>query len=96
MPVGDDPHRVSAGAAIVNRVSSAGDPYADLVWDPDELAPPDDLDAPPPPEFDHYGASVARAASVNRSLDVQAISTPTSFAMPPWMSASCTLLYESA
>ena len=63
MPVGDDPHRVSAGAAIVNRVSSAGDPYADLVWDPDELAPPDDLDAPPPPEFDHYGASVARAAS---------------------------------
>ncbi|BDV29495.1 DNA helicase RecQ [Microbacterium terricola] len=37
------------------------DPYADLVWDPDEIAPPDDLDAPPPPEFDGYGAAIARA-----------------------------------
>ena len=34
----------------------------------------------------------AVASSVNRSLEVHAISIPTSFAMPPWMSASCTLL----
>ena len=34
----------------------------------------------------------AVASSVKRSLDVHAISTPTSFAMPPWISASCTLL----
>lgn len=37
------------------------DPYADLDWNPDEVAPPEDFDAPPPPEFDGYGAAVARA-----------------------------------
>jgi len=40
------------------------DPYADVPWDPDELTPPDDHDAPPPPDpvFDGYGAAIARAA----------------------------------
>ncbi|MCT9819259.1 DNA helicase RecQ [Microbacterium sp. W1N] len=39
------------------------DPYADVPWDVDELTPPDDHDAPPPPDpaFDGYGAAVARA-----------------------------------
>ncbi|MFD1338401.1 DNA helicase RecQ [Microbacterium lemovicicum] len=31
--------------------AAPGDPYADLVWDPDELAPPDDEFAPPPDEY---------------------------------------------
>ncbi len=35
------------------------DPYADLAWDPDELTPPDEHE--PPPEFDGYGAALARA-----------------------------------
>ena len=35
---------------------SYDDPYADLVWDPDEQAPPPDFDAPPP-EFDGLGAT---------------------------------------
>jgi hypothetical protein len=38
------------------------------------------------------GRSSRARGVVKRSLDVHAISTPTSFAMPPWMSASCTLL----
>ncbi|TDL45689.1 DNA helicase RecQ [Microbacterium oleivorans] len=40
------------------------DPYADLVWDPDDVPPPDDFDSPPPPDprYDDYAASVARAA----------------------------------
>ncbi|MGV9195371.1 DNA helicase RecQ [Microbacterium sp. MC2] len=47
-------------------MSDAGysdDPYADVPWDPDELTPPDDLDAPPPPDpaFDGYAGAVARA-----------------------------------
>ncbi|WP_413354829.1 DNA helicase RecQ [Microbacterium sp. 1P06AB] len=39
------------------------DPYADLVWDPDDVPPPDDFDSPPPPDprYDDYAASVARA-----------------------------------
>ena len=38
----------SAGAATVERVSIPPvDPYADLVWDPDELAPPPEFDEPP-------------------------------------------------
>ncbi|MGZ0096119.1 hypothetical protein ACW5QP_14620, partial [Microbacterium arborescens] len=41
--------------------SWGADPYADLDWNPDEFAPPEDFDAPPPPEFDGYGAAVARA-----------------------------------
>jgi len=57
---------LSDAAAIVERVSDGGwsnDPYADLVWDPDEMAPPpDDEYAPPPdPAFDGYGAALARA-----------------------------------
>jgi ATP-dependent DNA helicase RecQ len=41
----------------------SNDPYADLVWDPDEQAPPPDPDAPLPPDpaFDGYGAALARA-----------------------------------
>ncbi|WEK13336.1 MAG: DNA helicase RecQ [Candidatus Microbacterium phytovorans] len=45
-------------------MSDAGgniDPYADLVWDPDDYAPPPDPDAPPPPEFDGYAGALARA-----------------------------------
>ncbi|GAB2694399.1 DNA helicase RecQ [Microbacterium marinum] len=57
---------MSAPAAIVDRVSDGGwngDPYADLSWDPDDLVPPEDFDAPPPPDprYDDYGAAVARA-----------------------------------
>jgi ATP-dependent DNA helicase RecQ len=57
---------VSDAAAIVDRVSDdggSGDPYADLVWDPDDLVPPPDPDAPLPPDpaFDGYGAALARA-----------------------------------
>lgn len=55
---------MSDAAAIVDRVSDGGeniDPYADFAWDPDELSPPDDHDAPPPPEFDGYGAALSRA-----------------------------------
>ncbi|RLK52364.1 DNA helicase RecQ [Microbacterium telephonicum] len=39
------------------------DPYADVPWDVDDLTPPDDHDAPPPPDpaFDGYGAAIARA-----------------------------------
>lgn len=67
---------MSVVAAIVSRVSDGGwsdDPYADVPWDPDELTPPEDVDAPPPPEFDGYGAAVARnvaaSARVRRGLD---------------------------
>ena len=49
------------------RSGWSADPYADLVWDPDEVAPPDDPDALPPPELDGYGAAVARGASGARS-----------------------------
>ncbi len=47
-------------------MSDAGysdDPYADVPWDPDELTPPDDHDAPPPPDpaFDGYAGALARA-----------------------------------
>lgn len=57
---------VSDAAAIVERVSDGGwsnDPYADLVWDPDEMAPPPDPDAPVPPDpaFDGYAGALARA-----------------------------------
>ncbi|KXZ61899.1 ATP-dependent DNA helicase RecQ [Microbacterium laevaniformans] len=37
------------------------DPYADVPWDVDELTPPDDADAPPPPEYDGYAGALARA-----------------------------------
>ena len=37
------------------------DPYADVPWDVDDLTPPDDFDAPPPPEFDGYAGALARA-----------------------------------
>ncbi|MBF4562735.1 DNA helicase RecQ [Microbacterium sp. VKM Ac-2870] len=37
------------------------DPYADVPWDVDELTPPDDHDAPPPPEYDGYAGALARA-----------------------------------
>lgn len=57
---------MSHAAAIVERVSDgdwSNDPYADLVWDPDDIAPPPDPDAPLPPDpaFDGYGAALARA-----------------------------------
>lgn len=38
----------------------SADPYADVPWDVDDLTPPDDHEAPPPPEFDGYGAALAR------------------------------------
>ncbi|KIC59526.1 DNA helicase RecQ [Microbacterium hominis] len=37
------------------------DPYADVPWDVDELTPPEDADAPPPPEYDGYAGALARA-----------------------------------
>ena len=55
---------MSAARAIVDRVSDGGwqdDPYADVPWDPDELSPPDDLDAPPDPMYDGYAGAVSRA-----------------------------------
>jgi len=57
---------VSDRAAIVDRVSDGGwsnDPYADLVWDPDDQAPPPDPDAPLPPypAFDGYAGALSRA-----------------------------------
>ena len=56
---------VSAAPRIVERVSDAGgnDPYADLVWDPDDVVPPPDPDLPPPPDpaFDGYAAALSRA-----------------------------------
>jgi ATP-dependent DNA helicase RecQ len=46
----------------VNRsAGGSDDPYADLDWNPDDLVPPDDHEAPPPPEFDGYAAAVSRA-----------------------------------
>ena len=39
---------------------SFDDPYADVPWDVDEMLPPDDPDAPPPPEFDGYAGALAR------------------------------------
>jgi len=44
-------------------VSSATDPYDDLPWDVDELTPPDDFEAPPPPEYDGYAGALARATA---------------------------------
>ncbi len=42
------PTAVSAGRARLDRVSiPQGDPYADLAWDPDELAPPSEYEEPP-------------------------------------------------
>ena len=57
---------MSDRAAIVDRVSDGGwsnDPYADLVWDPDDQAPPPDPDAPLPPDpaFDGYAGALSRA-----------------------------------
>ncbi len=37
------------------------DPYADVVWDPDEAPPPDDLESLPPP--DDWAAAVAASAA---------------------------------
>jgi len=39
------------------------DLYGDVPWDVDELTPPDEFDAPPPPDpaFDGYGGALARA-----------------------------------
>lgn len=39
----------------------SADPYDDVPWDVDELTPPDDYDAPPPPEFDGYAGALSRA-----------------------------------
>ncbi|GAA1856286.1 DNA helicase RecQ [Microbacterium koreense] len=55
-----DPHP-DVGAADYPGVMAShsyDDPYADLVWDPDDHAPPPDFDAPPP-EFDGPGADSA-------------------------------------
>jgi len=68
---------MSDAAAIVDRVSDGGwsnDPYADLVWDPDDQAPPPDPDAPLPPDpaFDGYGAALARATRAGSGAGVPA------------------------
>lgn len=39
------------------------DPYADVPWDVDELTPPDDFEAPPPPELDGYAGALARVTA---------------------------------
>ena len=69
---------MSDAAAIVDRVSDGGwsnDPYADLVWDPDDQAPPPDPDAPLPPDpaFDGYGAALARATRAGSGAGVPAV-----------------------
>ena len=38
------------------------DPYDGYEWNPDEFAPPDDFDAPPPPEPEGFGGAPARQA----------------------------------
>lgn len=43
--------------------STFSDPYADMPWDVDELLPPDEYDAPPPPEFDGYAGALARVTA---------------------------------
>ncbi|MGB4778532.1 DNA helicase RecQ, partial [Microbacterium sp.] len=54
--------------------ADSSDSYADVPWDVDELTPPDDLDAPPPPDpgFDGYGAALARAIRTQPRQDADA------------------------
>ncbi|GEB96375.1 ATP-dependent DNA helicase RecQ [Microbacterium lacticum] len=57
--------------------STFSDPYADVPWDVDELLPPDEYDAPPPPEFDGYAGALARAtASAGPAATAYASPTP--------------------
>jgi ATP-dependent DNA helicase RecQ len=44
------------------------DPYAGIDWNPDEIAPPDDLNAPPPPR-DGAGVSAAAAPHLTEGTD---------------------------
>ncbi|WP_336632377.1 MULTISPECIES: DNA helicase RecQ [unclassified Microbacterium] len=67
------------------------DPYADVPWDVDELTPPDDLDAPPPPEYDGYAGALARAtrsAPVSLPADGPAPAAPVAWTAPPAPGAS--------
>jgi ATP-dependent DNA helicase RecQ len=57
---GYDPS-TGSGRAADPGYADIDDPYAGLEWNPDELAPPDDFDAPPPP-IDPSASPFARAA----------------------------------
>lgn len=61
------------------------DPYADVPWDPDEFGPPEDFDAPPPPDpaFDGYAASVARATRDQSTGDHSAPAQPAAYRSAP-------------
>ncbi|KZE89532.1 ATP-dependent DNA helicase RecQ [Microbacterium sp. TNHR37B] len=52
----------------------SNDPYADLVWDPDDAPPPPDPDAPLPPDpaFDGYAGALARATRGDAPSAVEA------------------------
>lgn len=74
------------------------DPYADVPWNVDELTPPDDAEAPPPPEYDGYAGALARAtrgsepaapaASDARSARRGSGSAPRQSARPPRAAAA--------
>ena len=64
------------------------DPYADVPWDVDELTPPDDADAPPPPEYDGYAGALARATRDAAPAANPAATAPARPAAPRAASAS--------
>lgn len=64
------------------------DPYADVPWDVDELTPPDDADAPPPPEYDGYAGALARATRDTAPAANPAATAPARPAAPRAASAS--------
>ncbi len=71
------------------RDAAFDDPYGDVPWDVDELTPPDEFDAPPPPDpaFDGYGGALARAT---RSASPDAPAPPHRPAAPSPASAAPT------
>lgn len=64
------------------------DPYADVPWDVDDLTPPDDADAPPPPEYDGYAGALARATRDAAPAANPAATAPARPAAPRAASAS--------
>lgn len=64
------------------------DPYADVPWDVDELTPPDDADAPPPPEYDGYAGALARATRDAAPAASPVATAPARTAAPRAASAS--------
>ncbi|MEO2135078.1 DNA helicase RecQ [Microbacterium sp.] len=64
------------------------DPYVDVPWDVDELTPPDDADAPPPPEYDGYAGALARATRDAAPAANPAATAPARPAAPRAASAS--------